>query len=293
MSGGFEAADQAFEQSQSASPDSTTSSAPEMGSGSDRSTGAPAITSQQQDAQTQAEQIMELEKHFGDKKFRFNGQEMTVKELRAAYMRQQDYTTKTQTLAEERKYYENLYWDLQKVKENPQLVQEFIKTYPEKFHNYLDSVLKNTQGQQTVDSRAQSPQYDVQTLSRLERLEKSYHAQELEKNELAIQQVMTSMAKKYPDAHDRFVLPVAYELAEKKGEQLTEQEWEDIYKAADQEMKSIIKGKISENQKKQSEANRKAQDVSSGGGTVGQAPKKFKTIQEVGEYAQRSLSNRG
>lgn len=291
MSTGFEAANAALEASLSSSPDSTTPEREERGPSQEA---APTPAQDQKTPQTVQEQIIELEKQLGDKKFKFEGQDWTLKDLKSAIMRQKDYTTKTQSLAEERKYYENLHWDLQKVKENPQLVQEFIKTYPEKFHSYLEHVLKsNSPGQQTVETRPQTPQIDVNTLSRLERLEKSYNEQELAKNELAIQTVMGSMSKKYPDAHERFVLPLAWELAEKKGEQLSEQEWEDIYKTADAEMKNIIKGKMSEFQKKQTEANVKARDVGTGGGTVGQAPKKFKSLKEVTDYAVNSITNRG
>src|SRR3954464_16064772 len=75
-------------------------------------------------------------------KFRYAGREMTPKELQQAVMLQSDYTRKTQQLAEERKYYDNLSADLSAVAQNPQLAAKFKEVYPEKFHDYLAYVLK-------------------------------------------------------------------------------------------------------------------------------------------------------
>jgi hypothetical protein len=72
-------------------------------------------------------------------KFKFGGREWTPKELEAAYMRQQDYSRKTQEIAQERKYYDNLPYDLDMVKNNPALVNQFKQVYPAKFHSWIDS----------------------------------------------------------------------------------------------------------------------------------------------------------
>ena len=105
-------------------------------------------------------------------KFKYQGQELTPKDLEAMILRQKDYTQKTQALSKEResfqseqKFYENLYYDLNNVKNNPQLANEFIKIYPEKFHEYLKQVLGQTDQTQKQEQR---PVYDVETNSRLQ-----------------------------------------------------------------------------------------------------------------------------
>jgi hypothetical protein len=100
--------------------------------------------------------MLELEKV---EKFKFDGKEYTLKELRTLLAKekeqQRDYTAKMQKLAEERKSWEtqrketqrfddNLYADLQAVKDNPQLAQEFLKVYPQSYHRHLRAVLEST-----------------------------------------------------------------------------------------------------------------------------------------------------
>jgi hypothetical protein len=80
-------------------------------------------------------QISELEKL---EKIKYNGKVLSGKdlarELKEGSLRLSDYTKKTQAIAEERKYYDNLAVDLQKLKANPALVDQFKSIYPQKFH---------------------------------------------------------------------------------------------------------------------------------------------------------------
>src|SRR4051812_16401412 len=54
-------------------------------------------------------------------KFNWEGEEWSVKDLKNAVLRQKDYSQKTEAIAQDRKYYENLSFDLAKVRENPAL----------------------------------------------------------------------------------------------------------------------------------------------------------------------------
>lgn len=225
-------------------------------------------------------------------KFKLDGQEWTLKDLKAAILRQKDYTQKTQSLSDDRKtfqseqkFYENLAWDLMRLRENPALVSEFLKIYPDKFHNYAEQVLKNNQPQ-AQQSQVQQPQYDVQTMSRLERLEKFYNEQEVSKNELQINHTIDDLSKKYPDAANfrEMVVGRAMEV-HTQGTQLTPQVWEDIFKQVDSQVSNLIKAKYGEFIKKQQAANAKARDVGAGGGTATAAPRKFKNLSEVTKFA--------
>ena len=243
--------------------------------------------------------IYELEKL---SKFKYQGQELTPKDLEAMILRQKDYTQKTQSLSKERdsftqeqKYYENLYTDLQNVKNNPHLVSEFIKVYPEKFHSYVKQVLdqnnNQTQPQQSQD-QGQKPQYDVEMMSRMQKLETFYHEQEVAKNTQEINSTVESMSKKYPDAIAEMAIGRVYE-ASNRGEKITQETWENAFKTVDAQMKDFVKAKYGDLVKKQTEANKKSKDVDSSGGTIGRAPQKFKSLGEVTRHAINDLTNKG
>jgi len=248
--------------------------------------------------QAQVEQaIHDLEK-LG--KFKFEGQEWTAKDLRDAILRQKDYTQKTQALSKDResfsqeqKFYENLYQDLNSVKNNPQLAQEFIKIYPEKFHSYLKQILEEDQNQ-TQSQNVQKPQqqqFDVDREARMQKLEKFYQDQEVAKNEAMISQTVEKFSKKYPDALKEVVIGRVYE-AHNRGEQINDDTWETAFKTVDAQMKDMWKAKYGEMVKQQTEVNKKSQDVPSGGGTIGRAPAKFNKFSDITENAIRDLTSR-
>lgn len=228
-------------------------------------------------------------------KFKLDGQEWTLKDLKAAIMRQKDYTQKTQTLAQERKaleedkrFRENLAYDLRAMEKNPALAQEFLKVYPESYHKLAEDYLKqNTQSPEAQTTPVQTPQVDFQLLSRLDRMEKIHQAQEIAKNEQVIEQTMTELSSKYPNAADfkELVLARAFE-SHNKGTQLSKEVWEDIFKQVDSEVEAKLKGKYGTLVKKQTEANAKSSDVGAGGGSAGRAPVKFNKFDDLAKYAE-------
>ena len=60
-------------------------------------------------------------------KFRYKGKTLTLDDLQKMGMMQNDYQKKTQELAKERKYWDNLDSDLGNVRDNPKLANEFKK----------------------------------------------------------------------------------------------------------------------------------------------------------------------
>jgi hypothetical protein len=292
MNDAFELASQKYEESltEKSSPESSTQDVQEVKVESTDN------TRDQSEPQTNVEaQIADLEK-IGT--FKYQGKTWNVGELEKAILRQQDYTKKTQSVSEERKaieedrkYYDNLYYDLEKVKANPKLANEFINLYPEKFHSYLENVLSysNTQVQQQYETPTPTyAQPDIKLLSRLDRLEKTYQTQEVEKATQSIQTTMDSMAKKYPDALPEVCLARAYEAHNAKVK-MTPEVWEDIYKTSDKQMKSWAKERYGDMVKKQTTANEKARDVKSGGDTLGRAPKTFNKFDDITNNMMASL----
>ncbi len=238
-------------------------------------------------------------------KFSFDGRELTRDQLKNLFDQEKkfqsmdkDYTTKTQKIAEERKsietdrkFYENLAYDLQNVKNNPALAAEFVKIYPQAFHKYIEEFLKAPSHLQSVQ---QQPNVDVKTLSRLERLEKFYNDQEVTKNEQLIKSTVDELAKKYPGTEkplaQKMIMAEAYEAHMNKIE-LTPEVWEDIFKRVKEERDADIKAEYGDMVKKQTEANSKSRDVAPGGGTSGRAPQKI-ALKDVAATAIRELGGR-
>lgn len=230
-------------------------------------------------------------------KFKLDGQEWTLKDLKAAIMRQKDYTQKTQTLSEERKsfqeerkFHENLAWDLQKVRDNPEMAKEFVKIYPQAFHKHVEEFLKANTQNPAQQNQVQRPQVDIQTLSRLDKLEKFYNDQEVSRQEAEITKTVDELSKKYPDAANfrEMVLSRAYE-ARMGGSNLTNDDWEKIFKDVDGEVSELLKAKYGSLVKKQMEANTRAKDVGAGGGIADRAPVKFKKFDELQKHAEEYL----
>ncbi len=269
--------------------------------------GAPSHLDTQTDSssldQDQAPSLTELDKL---ERFKYQGQEWTPKDLEKAILRQKDYTQKTQQIAEERKqieslkaeekFYVNLAADLRLIEKNPNLASEFIKVYPQKFHSYLKQVLQDNR--QAQPSQGQQPSYDVDVMSELQQMRSFIHKQEVEKNTVEINSLVDKYSKTYPDAIPELAIGRVFEaynqlLAQDPNAKLTAKMWEDTFKTVDQEIKQMVKTKYGDLVKKQTAANSKARDVDSGGGTPGRAPKKFKNLGEVRDFAIQDLTGKG
>lgn len=264
-------------------------------------------TPEQSNTQDLQQQIHEIDKF---QRFKFKGQEYTPKDLEAAMLRQKDYTEKTQKLAQERKAFEakikeaeedqkfqsNLQADLEFIKKNPQHAAKFLEVYPKKYHQYLQRTLQELNQAQTQGPQA--PNYEVlQAMKRLETLESFYNQQEVAKNELEINQKLESFSKKYPDADVEKCLARLNEMQmqmtkQDESAQLSEENWEQVFKAVEEAEQQKWKSKYSTLVKKQLDANSKAKDVDAGGASVGRAPPKFKNLSDVTKYAAQSLSKR-
>lgn len=265
---------------------------------------SPDTTSQETSSAPQGEQLPSIADLDKMDRFKFDGREMTREELKSSYLRQQDYTRKTQELAEQRrafeqdrKFYENLNADLRMVQQNPALANEFIKIYPQRFHSALRDVLNGGQPASTQQTQQQNRGPDVDMMSRMANLEKFYHDQEVSKNETQINGTIDKMSSKYPDAIPELVIGRVFEaytqmLKNDPQAKLTSQMWEDTFKSVDSFMKDRVNTMYKSKQQEQLKANKRSGDVSAGGGTVGRAPQKFKDLKSVTEFAVRDLTGR-
>lgn len=244
--------------------------------------------------QSKAEQVAELER-LG--KFKFEGREWTPDQLKKSMMLHQDYTKKTQEVAQVReyaKYYSNLEGDLAAVKEDPSLASQFKQIYPKEFHNYLKVIgLEEKGGARSQDAKKAFKDADPELLERLEKAEKYIHEQEVSKAEAQIDQIFSRMAPKYPYAEEELVLARAQVVLDHKqpGETLTEADWEKLWKNCDEFLRAKTVAKKNEEFQKQKLANSKAKEGGPGGGSPGHAPRK-ETMKQASERAIRELSQK-
>ena len=222
-----------------------------------------------------ASDILELDKI---EKFKFEGQEWSPKDLKNAYLRQQDYTQKTQALAEERKYYDNLQTDLATLRSNPALVDQFKSIYPEKFHGYVDMILaKDEQAKEQGQPQTQQNQPSVppELMDRINRIEQSFFSKEVEAIEATLSSYDSKFSAKYPMANVNDVYAKA-QMLNGKGEKLTEETWDKLWKSSNDSDKARFDQFYKSQIKEQKQAAAKAKDVQTGGGIPGQAPQNLK-----------------
>lgn len=250
-----------------------------------------------QAAKTEAERILELDSL---PKFKFEGKEWTPKDFRGAYMMQSDYSRKTMALAQERKYIDNLTYDLENVRKNPSLQGEFLKVYPKKFHSLLEAIGVKTQEGGKGNDLSSDPRYKSLE-ERLNRIEGDYTEKQVKAIEAEIDSIFKVMSSKYEYADEETVLARAQALLDKlkedsePGEQeqvtLSRDHWERIWKSVhDRNLKraeTYYSGRVG----KQKQANAAGKDIGAGGGIPSQAPARPKTIREASKYALEELEN--
>ena len=294
----FEAAREAMEKGEASQP-VTDSQAPQTNdqSSSDQNQGASAYAPQEPAQQAQST-VQELEKL---EKFMFKGKEYTARELESAMMRQQDYTQKTQEIAAERRFSDNLRYDLESVAQNPSLAEQFKSIYPEKYHGYLNFVLNNVrqaENQAQPQSSEQSWKNDPELMRLKQEVKewKDFQTQEQQKQaEKTIDNILETMATKFKVSKE--MRTVAEEMVISRANvaitqnlPLNNDTWEKIYSGVHKELTGIAKSYNQALVSKQQEANRTARDASSGGQTPGQSPKRM-SFREATDAAIRDAKN--
>ena len=244
---------------------------------------------------TEGQQAQDLVDLDGVQKFKWGGQEWTPKDLQGAILRQSDYTRKTQALAEERKefgsqkrYYDNLQADLERVQADPALAEKFRQVYPEAFHKFLGYVAQQPSKPASPQENSAALPKDVQErLSRIDKLEgtvtkmtEAQRAREITAINAELDNVCKAMSEKYPFADEATVLARAEALA-RQGQKMTQSVWDDLWSAQHGRTEAMFKKRYSEQVSKQTQANKAGADTSPGGGIPGQKPVKARSIKEM------------
>lgn len=274
-------------------------------------TRTPQATEHQGTRQEQAREASEIAELERIERFKFQGKEYTPKELGVLLAREKEqekaFTQKMQALAEERKSWESsrtqnqkfddaLAFDLEKVRQNPQLAQEFIRTYPESYHRHLKAVLSSTSDSQS--STQAQPHVPVELMSQVQQLQTYVQAQEVAKAEVEIERDLTKALSQFKYASRKEVLADVFEFHNSlpvgpngRKPPVPPELWIKAAEASHNDRVEWGKTYQKDLQQQQKTANTKARDVGSGGGTPGQAPKKFDPKKGWGALNKEVLSN--
>lgn len=250
------------------------------------SSGADPITGQEA-RQSQTTDIPDLDKL---ERFRFNGRELSRKELTESFMRRDDYSRKTAELAETRKYADNFDADMRHVLANPELLAELEKIYPAGYVQIAKSILSHRQQQpghqqqSPEKTMAELPPEVMAKLDKIDRWEKEMQERSTQATLEQLDTLHTRLGEKFqfadPDVVDRRI-----ELAIDNGLKITPENIAQIFENAYKMHNDTHKGRIDALTKKKVEdqvkAGKSARDVGAGGSLPGTAPKKFKNFAEI------------
>ncbi len=224
-------------------------------------------------------------------KFKFGGEEWTPATLKAAMLRQQDYTKKTQETAQERKYLDNYKRDLETVRSNPNLASEFKKIYPPQYHYLVDSFLSTSDAETEQPKSEQNQSYLndpklKELMHDVTELKTFNQAQATKAATQEIDATLRELVAKHnvPEEARADIELVTLKKIEElisfnkenpdRRVEITSEIWakayEQTYKNFNRTMEAIYKQKV----QSQTNASKKAKDTGAGGGTPGQAPVK-------------------
>lgn len=236
----------------------------------------PESSSEQPEQGTPSQEVLDLD---SVQKFKFAGREWTPKDFQGAYMMHADYSRKTQEIAKERRYYENLGADLEAVQKDPKLIDKFRSIYPKSFHSYLRYVQSQQTPTQTQTSGDTNP-VDNTFKERFEKLESEIHDRKVQAYSDELEAKSKQLSEKYPMADEEAVLARAQVLID-RGDKLTDKVWDSLWKAVNDKNQVRFDQTYSKKVKEQKTTNFKAKDVASGGGTPSPAPRQARTIKEA------------
>ena len=226
-------------------------------------------------------------------RYRYQGR--NLKDWESGYMRQQDYTQKTQALAQERRFMENLAVDLDRVKQSPHLAEQFRQIYPQKYHAYLRYVAQETQAQpQAPGQYGQQPgqpsyaRLDPAMEQRIAMLESSFKEREVAAIQAELDSKFKTLSEKYPFADEEAVVARAQALLAKMKEmdptrdhRINDKQWDALWKSQNDRSYGLSDAQYKKHVQAQLKQAKKSADVSAGGGTPGHPPRQFRTLKEA------------
>lgn len=238
-------------------------------------------------------------------KFMYKGQEWTPKKLEQSIMLQSDYTKKSQELKQlqqEKKFADNLQYDLKAVRQNPALAEQFKKIYPKHYHPAVDDLvdLLKTQDAKKEQTQEQKSPVDPKFLeefngmkSELQQWKDEQHRAQVETHTQKLVAIEEQMVQKYPKTDVELVyarMQALVDSGQVDPSSINQELWERLYKDVHDKFEKLTKTEQKQVFNQVKETNKKASDVGRSGGTPGQAPKRV-GLSEATDVLLEDLKN--
>jgi ribosomal protein L15 len=236
---------------------------------------------------TEPEQVVEANKTVDLKelgKFVFEGKEVTYDDLKKSHMLQSDYTRKTQELASQRQYAENIGYDLENLAANPNQLAKFKEIYPASYHQAAEKVVAMARGraqesEQPRTKKDEATELQAKTLQEINDIKERLDMTERQKASVVIDKIVGELGSKYELADQDMVQAKAAFLMQQTGRFLPLKEWENLFKESHvqtvEKTTKYFKSKLTTQQ----QANQAARDSAPGGQALGKAAPK--TLEEA------------
>lgn len=248
------------------------------------------LNTESTDGQTQeaAAQITDLD---GLSSFTFQGKTYTPDQLNEVFQGHSKYGETSKYVNEDKNYWDNVFVDIDKVVSNPSLIDQFKKTYPERFHSILDRQLKVAQGQSSPNQNQSNPQgqnqgQDVKSLveqllsERLKPIEQESYQAKVKAATAEIDATLPPLLNKYKLADEDKVLFRVEQLIQ-KGVKMTPGVWERVVREDHEQYQKRSDSFYKDQLKAQTDKAKQGQDTGSGGSVPGQSPNKPKTFADA------------
>lgn len=261
------------------------------------------IENVQENNEPQQKSVFDID---GADKIVFRGKEYTPEEFDKAMLMQSDYTKKTQALADEKKsvakyktYVDNLHIDLENVRSNPELIDQFKSIYPEEFHKFVDNLNTDLDSDLDDTNQFQENQLIKSLKNQVEALEKKlngyddkFQNEKLDAVNAQIDSIFDRNLSKYELADEDAVLVKAQRMVLENRENpnfhMTEAAWEKLFR----DDHNLREKKYSEAYKKrineQASLGKKSMDGGPSGTAVG-SPRKKMSFAEATEMMIQDL----
>lgn len=239
---------------------------------------APAAEPQAQAPENSQPQVTELD---GLSEWKWQGKKFTNDDFHKILTEHETYSKTSKEFETEKRFYDNLEADLLLVLEKPQLAQSFKSTYPQKFHSYLDMVLKDAgQAKAQTDPAQNTSNLPKEFMTEFEQMkerlswhEKRAYEAEVQANTAKLDAMLPPLFKKFEMANEEQVYAKAEALLN-ANQKLTEKTWERLIRESHEQMQKKFDRFQSAKIKEQTEKGQRGADGGPGGAAPGQAPKR-------------------
>ena len=221
--------------------------------------------------------------------FEFQGEKFTPERLQEIYKGYQTLSEQQKSAKSEDRYWSNLEADIDNVLQNPNLVEQFKRVYPQKFHTILNKLMS---GKGEESQSPSLPKDVLARLSKIDQVEAQLHQHAVDAANAKIDAILPKLFTTYPLAVEDQVLARA-EAFINKGRKLTDAMWERLAKESHEAVKKRSDAFYKKELDAQTNKGLQAQDIGTGGAAPGKAPPKIKTFDQARDGMLAAMKAQG